>query len=88
MVQPSLLFVQGLVDGKPFKVSAMIFNDISELLGVSNEGEVTYFENVASDMFQKYIPHAELNGKVLKLWLRCKNPVNYKDLAPLTFHFG
>lgn len=56
------------MDGKPFKVSA---DDIFELLGVLNKGGVTYFENVASDMFQKYIPLVELDGKVLKLRITC-----------------
>lgn len=39
----SLTCVQGLMDGLQFRLSV---DDIVKSLGVSNEGGVTYFENV------------------------------------------
>lgn len=73
----------GFDDGKPFRVSAA---NISELFGILNEGLVTYFGNVTSEMlFQKYILAAEFDGKVLKSRLRYKNSVNTKDLTPFSF---
>lgn len=60
MDQLSISFVQVLVDGRQFRFTA---NDISEFLGVPNEGDVTSFENVKSEIkFWRYILVAELNG--------------------------
>lgn len=85
MEPPSLLCVRGLVDNRPFRVFA---NNISKLLRVLNEGDVTYFENVTSNiLFQKYIPAAKLHDKLLKPWVRYKNVVSAKDLTPLAFTF-
>lgn len=78
---PNLTCVQGLVNGHHFK---FFTNDILEFLGVPKEGDVTYFENVTSDvLFQRYIPVAELNGSMLKSGVRYKNPVNSRDLTPI-----
>lgn len=75
----------GLVDGKPFQVSA---DDISKFLGVLNEGDVTYLKNATSGMlFWKYFPPSEMDGKVLKSKVRYKNPVITRDLTHLIFSF-
>lgn len=52
------------MDGHQFKLS---IDDIAYLLGVLNEGDVTYFVNVTSDVFlRRYITSTELCASVLK----------------------
>lgn len=81
----SQICVQGLVDGYQFR---LLVDDIAYFLGVSNEGDVTYFENVTSNvLFQRYIPTTKLSGSVLKSRVRYKNRVNAKDLTLIAFNF-
>lgn len=83
MDRSSLSCVLVLVDGRPFQVFAI---DIFKFLGAPNEGDVAYFENMASDSLQNYIHVGKLNEKVLKSKVIYKNLVNAKDLT-LAFSF-
>lgn len=63
-------------------------SEISEFLGVSREGDVTYFENATSTMlFRQYILAVELEGSILKLDVRYRNIVNATDLTNLAYAF-
>lgn len=74
------------MDGCQF---GLLVDDIAAFLGILNEGHVTYFENMTSDvLFQIYIPIAKLNESVLKFRVRYKNPMNVRDLTLIVFTFG
>lgn len=85
MEWPSLKFVQCRLNGRVLHISV---NGILEFLGVSNEDDVTHFENSAlAVLFKIYVPNGELEGKVLKPGVTYKNPLNAKDLTNFLYTF-